>query len=160
MPATSFRNSPASVSRSFAEAAVPTCPDGTHYDPVWRRCVCDDPKRVYNAKLDACVCGPGLTDCGGTCANLRDDEANCGACGVTCAPDQYCAKGSCRPRCAIPGQVYCPATDDCRASFAELKGRGVEFTEEPFETPYGIDSGFRDPSGNSIRLTQVNPDFG
>ena len=52
------------------------------------------------------------------------------------------------------------ATDDCRASFAELKGRGVEFTEEPFETPYGIDSGFRDPSGNSIRLTQVNPEFG
>jgi predicted enzyme related to lactoylglutathione lyase len=52
------------------------------------------------------------------------------------------------------------ATDDCRASFAELKGRGVEFTEEPFDTPYGVDSGFRDPSGNSIRLTQVNPEFG
>jgi predicted enzyme related to lactoylglutathione lyase len=52
------------------------------------------------------------------------------------------------------------ATDDCHASFAELKGRGVEFTEEPFDTPYGIDSGFRDPSGNSIRLTQVKPDFG
>ena len=52
------------------------------------------------------------------------------------------------------------ATDDCRASFAELKGRGVEFTEEPFDTPYGVDSGFRDPSGNSIRLTQVKPEFG
>jgi predicted enzyme related to lactoylglutathione lyase len=52
------------------------------------------------------------------------------------------------------------ASDDCRASFAELKGRGVEFTEEPFDTPYGVDSGFRDPSGNSIRLTQVNPEFG
>jgi uncharacterized glyoxalase superfamily protein PhnB len=47
------------------------------------------------------------------------------------------------------------ATDDCRASYEELKGRGVEFTEEPEERPYGIDSGFRDPSGNSIRLTQV-----
>jgi uncharacterized glyoxalase superfamily protein PhnB len=47
------------------------------------------------------------------------------------------------------------ATDDCYASYEELKGRGVEFTEQPEERPYGIDSGFRDPSGNSIRLTQV-----
>jgi predicted enzyme related to lactoylglutathione lyase len=47
------------------------------------------------------------------------------------------------------------STDDCRASFEELKNRGVEFTEEPQEYPYGIDSGFRDPSGNSIRLTEV-----
>jgi uncharacterized glyoxalase superfamily protein PhnB len=46
-------------------------------------------------------------------------------------------------------------TDDCRASYEELKGRGVEFTEPPEERPYGIDSGFRDPSGNSIRMTQV-----
>jgi len=46
-------------------------------------------------------------------------------------------------------------TDDCQASFEELRARGVEFSEEPEERPYGIDSGFRDPSGNSIRLTQV-----
>jgi uncharacterized glyoxalase superfamily protein PhnB len=46
-------------------------------------------------------------------------------------------------------------TDDCRATYEELKGRGVEFVEEPDERPYGIDSGFRDPSGNSIRVTQV-----
>jgi catechol 2,3-dioxygenase-like lactoylglutathione lyase family enzyme len=46
-------------------------------------------------------------------------------------------------------------TDDCQAAYEELKGRGVEFTEQPEERPYGIDSGFRDPSGNSIRLTEV-----
>jgi uncharacterized glyoxalase superfamily protein PhnB len=46
-------------------------------------------------------------------------------------------------------------TDDCRASYEELKGRGVEFTETPEERPYGIDAGFHDPSGNSVRLTQV-----
>ncbi len=46
-------------------------------------------------------------------------------------------------------------TDDVHASYEELKGRGVEFTEIPEERPYGIDSGFRDPSGNSFRLTQV-----
>ena len=46
-------------------------------------------------------------------------------------------------------------TDDCRASFEELQGRGVEFQQEPFEQPYGIDAGFRDASGNSFRLTQL-----
>ena len=47
-------------------------------------------------------------------------------------------------------------TDDAYASYEELKGRGVEFTEAPEERPYGIDAGFRDPSGNAFRLTQVN----
>jgi uncharacterized glyoxalase superfamily protein PhnB len=46
-------------------------------------------------------------------------------------------------------------TDDVQSSYEELKGRGVEFTEEPEQRPYGIDSGFRDPSGNSFRLTQL-----
>ena len=46
-------------------------------------------------------------------------------------------------------------TEDVRSDYEELKGRGVEFTDEPEERPYGIDSGFRDPSGNSLRLTQV-----
>jgi predicted enzyme related to lactoylglutathione lyase len=46
-------------------------------------------------------------------------------------------------------------TDDVHASYEELKGRGVQFVEEPEERPYGIDSAFRDPSGNHIRLTQV-----
>jgi catechol 2,3-dioxygenase-like lactoylglutathione lyase family enzyme len=46
-------------------------------------------------------------------------------------------------------------TDDVQASYEELKARGVEFTEGPEERPYGIDSAFRDPSGNQFRLTQV-----
>jgi catechol 2,3-dioxygenase-like lactoylglutathione lyase family enzyme len=46
-------------------------------------------------------------------------------------------------------------TDDCQASYDELRARGVEFTDQPEERPYGIDSGFRDPSGNALRLTQV-----
>jgi uncharacterized glyoxalase superfamily protein PhnB len=46
-------------------------------------------------------------------------------------------------------------TDDVHADYEQLKGRGVEFTEAPEERPYGIDSGLRDPSGNSLRLTQV-----
>jgi predicted enzyme related to lactoylglutathione lyase len=46
-------------------------------------------------------------------------------------------------------------TEDVHADFRELKGRGVEFVDEPTEQPYGIDSSFRDPSGNNLRLTQV-----
>jgi uncharacterized glyoxalase superfamily protein PhnB len=48
-------------------------------------------------------------------------------------------------------------TEDCQKSYEELSGRGVEFTEKPEERPYGIDAGFRDPSGNSVRLTQLRP---
>jgi predicted enzyme related to lactoylglutathione lyase len=46
-------------------------------------------------------------------------------------------------------------TDDCQKAYEDLKDRGVEFHEPPEERPYGIDSGFRDPSGNSIRLSQI-----
>ena len=46
-------------------------------------------------------------------------------------------------------------TDDVHAAYKQLKERGVEFVEEPQEQPYGIDSAFRDPSGNNLRLTQV-----
>ena len=51
-------------------------------------------------------------------------------------------------------------TEDCRASVAELKARGVEFVEEPEDRPYGLDAGFRDPSGNHFRLTQLRGDWG
>ena len=40
-------------------------------------------------------------------------------------------------------------TDDCQAAYEELKGRGVEFTEQPEERPYGIDSAFRDHRGTT-----------
>ena len=46
-------------------------------------------------------------------------------------------------------------TDDVYADYEQLKSRGVEFSEQPEERPYGIDSGFHDPSGNHFRLTQV-----
>jgi predicted enzyme related to lactoylglutathione lyase len=46
------------------------------------------------------------------------------------------------------------ATDDCRGAYEELKARGVEFTQEPTEVPYGIDAGLRDPSGNQFRMVQ------
>jgi catechol 2,3-dioxygenase-like lactoylglutathione lyase family enzyme len=46
-------------------------------------------------------------------------------------------------------------TDDCQAAYDELSARGVVFNDPPTPQPYGIDTSFRDPAGNNIRLTQV-----
>jgi predicted enzyme related to lactoylglutathione lyase len=46
-------------------------------------------------------------------------------------------------------------TEDVLADYEELSARGVEFAEKPEQRPYGIDTSFRDPSGNHVRLGQV-----
>jgi catechol 2,3-dioxygenase-like lactoylglutathione lyase family enzyme len=54
-------------------------------------------------------------------------------------------------------------TDDCQAAYDDLSARGVRFNDPPTKQAYGIDTSFRDPSGNNIRLTQVlefDPDRG
>ena len=56
----------------------------------------------------------------------------------------------------LAGTVFL-TTDDCRAEYERLVARGVEFTEAPEERPYGIDAGFRDPSGNHYRMAQRSP---
>jgi hypothetical protein len=48
-------------------------------------------------------------------------------------------------------------TDDCQATYDELTAAGVVFNDLPTQQAYGIDTSFRDPSGNNIRLTQVVP---
>ena len=47
--------------------------------------------------------------------------------------------------------------DDCRAEIERLRGEGVDISQEPEEYFYGVDAGIRDPSGNSIRITQLAP---
>jgi catechol 2,3-dioxygenase-like lactoylglutathione lyase family enzyme len=47
------------------------------------------------------------------------------------------------------------STDDAQTTYEELKSRGVDFTQEPTEQPYGIDAGFRDASGNHFRVAQL-----
>jgi len=54
----------------------------------------------------------------------------------------------------VSGGIFL-TTDDCQRDYEDLKNKGVEFTEAPEQRPYGIDCGFRDPSGNSLRLTQL-----
>jgi catechol 2,3-dioxygenase-like lactoylglutathione lyase family enzyme len=47
--------------------------------------------------------------------------------------------------------------DDCRAEIERLRDEGVDISQEPEDQFYGVDAGIRDPSGNSIRITQPAP---
>lgn len=58
------------------------------------------------------------------------------------------------------GLAFILTTDDCRKTYEELLAKGVEFTQEPTEQPYGIDCGLRDPFGNHLRITQPAPEMG
>ena len=53
---------------------------------------------------------------------------------------------------ALGGGVF--NTDDCRASYEELRAKGVTFLQEPADRPYGVEAVFRDDSGNWFSLTQ------
>ncbi|NUP09568.1 MAG: VOC family protein [Polyangiaceae bacterium] len=44
--------------------------------------------------------------------------------------------------------------DDCRATYEDLRRRGVEFLSEPTERSYGLEAVFRDDSGNFFTLCQ------
>ena len=45
--------------------------------------------------------------------------------------------------------------DDVHATFDRMKGRGVEFTQEPVERFGSVDASFRDPAGNGWKLVQA-----
>jgi predicted enzyme related to lactoylglutathione lyase len=53
------------------------------------------------------------------------------------------------------GGWLCLTTDDAMTTFATLRDRGVDITDEPSPKPYGIDFGIRDPFGNAIRIGQM-----
>jgi predicted enzyme related to lactoylglutathione lyase len=52
------------------------------------------------------------------------------------------------------GQLFF-TTKDARKSYEDLKKKGVEFSQELTEQPYGIDFGLRDPFGNHIRVAEM-----
>ncbi|MCJ8159894.1 VOC family protein [Sphingomonas sp. LaA6.9] len=54
---------------------------------------------------------------------------------------------------AMPPLVL--VVDDCRAAYETMRGRGVEFTQEPIARYGSIDASFRDPSGNGWKLIQA-----
>ena len=56
---------------------------------------------------------------------------------------------------ALPGGVF--STSDCKATYEELKAKGVEFLSGPEERPYGIEAMLKDNSGNWFSLTEPKP---
>jgi catechol 2,3-dioxygenase-like lactoylglutathione lyase family enzyme len=54
---------------------------------------------------------------------------------------------------AMPPLVL--TVDDCRATYEQWLGRGVEFTQEPVDRYGTVDAGFRDPSGNGWKMIQA-----
>jgi catechol 2,3-dioxygenase-like lactoylglutathione lyase family enzyme len=63
------------------------------------------------------------------------------------AAHEFVAKG------AMPPLVLTVA--DCRAAYDRMRGRGVEFTQEPIERYGTVDAGFRDPSGNGWKMIEA-----
>ena len=53
---------------------------------------------------------------------------------------------------AMPPLVM--AVNDCRATYARLRERGVEFTQEPVARYGKVDANFRDPSGNGWKIIE------
>jgi catechol 2,3-dioxygenase-like lactoylglutathione lyase family enzyme len=48
--------------------------------------------------------------------------------------------------------------DDCQATYETLRERGVEFTSEPEEQPYGIEAVASDLYGNGVVLVEHTPE--
>jgi catechol 2,3-dioxygenase-like lactoylglutathione lyase family enzyme len=54
---------------------------------------------------------------------------------------------------AMPPLVF--VVDDCRAAYEQMRGRGVEFTQEPIARFGNVDASFRDPSGNGWKMLET-----
>lgn len=54
---------------------------------------------------------------------------------------------------AMPPLVL--TVSDCRAAYELMRGKGVEFTQEPIDRYGTVDAGFRDPSGNGWKMIQA-----
>ncbi|MGV9714031.1 VOC family protein [Gordonia sp. NPDC003424] len=57
------------------------------------------------------------------------------------------------------GGWFSMTTDDAFAMAAELRAKGVDFTDDPVERDYGTDFGIRDPFGNRMRIVQMKEGF-
>jgi len=72
---------------------------------------------VFSGGCDEGDLCPGLAECGGKCADLENDPANCGECGVACAEGQVCfrgacSEGACSDECDALGAIRCADPPD------------------------------------------------
>ena len=57
---------------------------------------------------------------------------------------------------ALNGVLF--TTDNCDATFEQVRATGAEVLQEPIDQPYGVrDCAFRDPSGNHVRIGSPIP---
>jgi predicted enzyme related to lactoylglutathione lyase len=89
---------------------------------------------------------------------VRTDAQNAGfrwlTVGVSAQPDVHVLL-SAAPEGQAGGDMLFLTSEDCAADYRELAGRGVEFVQPPEENPWATVAVFRDPSGNTVRLTQA-----
>jgi hypothetical protein len=67
-------------------------------------------------------CGPGLTDCGGYCANLSSDELDCGGCAISCAIGDFCSQGLCIVGTCLADDSPCNHDSDCCSDYCASDG--------------------------------------
>ncbi|MBA2519349.1 MAG: hypothetical protein H0V24_06765 [Chloroflexia bacterium] len=84
-----------------ADGCRDTTQDIDHCGGCQQPCVnADCAGGVCIGEPDPDQCGVGLSDCGGVCVDLDDDDLNCGECGNDCyllGPSHYCERGVCTP---------------------------------------------------------------
>ncbi len=71
------------------------------------------------------TCGAIETTCGDTCADLRADSANCGACGNICRDGEYCTQGGCQTPVMITTTVTSVTVTTTPATATRIPG-GVQ----------------------------------
>lgn len=81
------------------------------------------------------------------------DEADEGCCGTCHEDEEECEVEDMSDVVGRQG-VFCFATDNCKKTYEELKGRGVEFTSEPEDMPWGVQATFADLYGNCFCLVE------
>ena len=54
---------------------------------------------------------------------------------------------------AMPPLVL--VVENCKAAYETMRAKGVEFTQEPIARFGGVDSNFRDPSGNGWKMIEA-----
>jgi catechol 2,3-dioxygenase-like lactoylglutathione lyase family enzyme len=72
-------------------------------------------------------------------------------------PPMFSAEDGEAVKALVAKGVFCGGvleTNDCRATYEELRAKGVSFLQEPADRPYAIEAVFRDDSGNWFSLTQ------
>lgn len=68
------------------------------------------------------TCGPGLVDCGNSCADLSNDDNNCGGCGLACPGGTFCNGAACVTGSCTADNGQCAGDGECCSGFCASDG--------------------------------------